>query len=101
MRPRWCNLEIVAAYVYILRCSDEKLYVGSTSDLSRRLAEHNQGLSGWTSSRLPASLIYFEECQTPAQARQRERSLKNGRTRRKTIERMIQDFPKVELARFA
>jgi len=46
-------------------------------------------------------LVYFEELQTLAQARQRERALKNGRTRRKTIDHLIAAFPPERLAPFA
>jgi putative endonuclease len=91
----------MAWYVYILRCADARLYYGSTGDLSQRLAEHRQGLSRWTASRRPVKLVYFEECETLAQARRRERSFKDGRTRRKKIERMIADFPPARLAPFA
>jgi predicted GIY-YIG superfamily endonuclease len=54
-----------------------------------------------TKPRLPIELVYFEECRTPDQARQREHSLKNGRTRRKTIDLMIRKFPRERLASFA
>jgi len=47
--------------LYILRCADGTFYTGVTTDVSRRLAEHN-GLSGngakYTSSRRPVELIY-------------------------------------------
>ena len=36
---------MVAAFVYILQCADDKYYYGSTGDLSQRLAEHRQGFS--------------------------------------------------------
>ena len=88
-------------YVYILRCRDGNYYYGSTGDLSRRLAEHHEGLSRWTASRRPVQLVYYEECETTAQARQRERSFKNGRTRRKKLERLIATFPPDKLAPFA
>ena len=58
-------------------------------------------LHGPTKGRLPARLVYFEELQTLAQARQRERALKNGRTRRKTIDHLIAAFPPERLAPFA
>ena len=87
-------------HVYILRCSDEKLYVGSTGDLSQRLAYHREGQSRWTASRRPVELVYLEGCETLAQARQRERSLKNGRTRRKKIEQLIAAFSPDRLAPF-
>ena len=88
-------------YVYILECADGKRYYGCTGDLSKRLAEHQQGESCWTASRRPVKLVYHETCETLAQARQRERSLKNGRMRRKVIDRMIAEFPPEELAPFA
>jgi putative endonuclease len=92
---------LVPAYVYILRCRDGRYYYGSTGDLSRRLAEHREGLSRWTASRRPVELVYYEARETLAQARQRELSFKNGRTRRKTLERMIADFPQERLLPFA
>jgi len=91
----------VSAYVYILRCADRRYYYGSTGDLRRRLAEHRDGLSRWTASRRPLELVYFEECETPAQARQREQSFKNGHTRRKKLDQLITDFPRDKLAPFA
>lgn len=87
-------------FVYILRCVDGRYYYGSTCDLARRLAEHQQGLMGWTASRRPVQLVYFEECETSVQARRKERSLKNGRTRRKKLDRMIGAFPPSKLAPF-
>jgi predicted GIY-YIG superfamily endonuclease len=45
--------------------------------------------------------VYFEECQTLEQARQRERAFKNGRTRHKTVELLIANFPPQRLAPFA
>lgn len=88
-------------YVYILRCRDQEYYYGSTNDLIRRLADHRAGQVQSTRWRLPVELVYSEECQMLDQARQRERSLKNGRTRRKTIELLIQDCPRDRLAPFA
>jgi putative endonuclease len=87
-------------YLYILRCRDDQLYFGSTSDLARRLAEHQSGRVRSTKPRLPIELVYFEDCQTLGQARQKERSLKNGRTRRKIIDQLIQSFPADRLAPF-
>ncbi|WP_217180975.1 GIY-YIG nuclease family protein [Streptomyces sp. AC495_CC817] len=49
-------------YVYILRCSDGTLYVGSTIDLGRRLDQHQAGMgSAYTRRRLPVELIWSEE----------------------------------------
>ena len=49
---------------YVLRCSDGKLYVGSTTDLKRRIKEHEGGLVPAASYRLPAKLVYYEACQS-------------------------------------
>ena len=45
------------AYVYLLRCADDSLYCGWTTDVERRLAAHGAGTaSRYTRSRLPVSL---------------------------------------------
>ena len=95
------NFNFMPHYAYILRCADGRFYYGSTGDLSHRLAEHHQGLSRWTAPRRPVKLVYFEQCETLAQARQREQAFKNGRTRRKTLDRRIAEFPPEKLAPFA
>jgi putative endonuclease len=88
-------------YVYILLCSDGRRYVGSTNNLIQRLGRYRKGQVRSTKWRLPAELIYVEEFQTLDQARQRERSLKGGRTRRKTIDLLIRSLPRDRLAPFA
>jgi putative endonuclease len=47
-------------YVYILRCCDQTLYAGITTDLNRRITEHNTSPLGarYTSSRRPVELVY-------------------------------------------
>jgi putative endonuclease len=46
-------------FVYILKCSDKSYYTGVTSNLEKRLNEHNSGsLKGYTSERLPVELVY-------------------------------------------
>jgi putative endonuclease len=89
------------AYVYILRCGDGRYYYGSTNDLIHRLARHRAGKVLATKPRLPIELVYYEECQTMDQARQKERSFKGGRTRRKKIDFLIQAFPRDRLDPFA
>ena len=47
----------MVAYVYILRCSDDSYYVGSTRDVERRLWEHQVGLgAAYTRRRRPVEL---------------------------------------------
>jgi putative endonuclease len=45
--------------VYLLRCSDNSLYCGTTTDIERRLIEHNRGVgSRYTRTRLPVRLVW-------------------------------------------
>lgn len=49
-------------YVYLLRCADDTLYCGVTTDLDRRLAEHNGQAPGgarYTRARRPVALEAF------------------------------------------
>ena len=71
------------AFVYILRCCDDSLYVGVTNDLDLRVQEHNDGLGGsYTFKRRPVEMVYSESCDSTLSARRRERQLK-GWTRAK------------------
>ncbi len=65
-------------FVYILKCADETLYVGSTNKLEKRLHEHNNLKSGahYTKIRRPVVLVYSEELQTYVEVRKREGELK-------------------------
>lgn len=71
-----------AWFVYLLRCRDGSLYCGITTDLARRLAEHNgdQGLGArYTQARRPVKLAYWESCASRSQAAQREAAIKRLR----------------------
>jgi len=87
-------------FTYILECVDGKRYYGHTSNLRKRLAEHENGRVQFTTSRRPVRLLWFHLCATRGEARKRERMLKNGRTRRKTIDAMVASFPKAALNAF-
>ncbi len=64
-------------YVYILRSKkDKKLYIGYTSDLLKRLKEHNSGLVESTRPRVPLRCVYYEAYTSKDDARKREHSLK-------------------------
>ncbi|MCD7728776.1 MAG: GIY-YIG nuclease family protein [Clostridia bacterium] len=64
-------------YVYLLKCADESLYVGYTTDLTRRVATHNTGKGAkYTRSRLPVELVYREEFDNEHDAKSREWHLK-------------------------
>ncbi len=63
--------------VYILRCSDDSLYVGQTNDLENRVARHNAGLAAsYTLSRRPVRVVYVERHPNLSESIQRERQLK-------------------------
>ncbi len=65
------------AYVYILKCSDGSYYVGSTTNLERRLVEHQtRFFQGYTSTRLPVELVWSTEFPTPYEAFLFERQVK-------------------------
>ena len=60
----------------------DKIYVGFTTDLTKRLANHNSAINkGWTKSFQPWKMIYYEEYSTKKEALQRERQLKTYRGR--------------------
>ena len=64
-------------YVYILRSkSDGTYYKGYTEDYAKRLAEHNSGLSKYTSGKMPWEMIYLEAHTTKKAALIREKKLK-------------------------
>lgn len=67
-------------YVYVLQSlKDGDFYTGYTTDLKRRIEEHNSGLQVSTASRAPFKLIYYEGCISREDAIARERYLKSGR----------------------
>ena len=92
---------MLGGYAYILRCSDGRYYYGSTNNLFQRLARHRRGQVKSTKWRLPVKLVYVEAFATLEEARQRELSFKDGRTRRKAIDVLIAAFPPERLAPFA
>ena len=64
-------------YVYILTNeSRSKHYVGYTADLQRRLREHKAGSSYWSKRLVKPILYYYESYFFEADAKQRERKLK-------------------------
>ena len=63
--------------VYLVRCHDGTLYTGVTTDLERRLAQHNAGCGAvYTRSRLPVRVIYCEEAADRSSALRREHAIK-------------------------
>jgi len=73
------------AFMYILKCSDQSLYTGSTIDLEKRLLQHQAGKGAkYTKQRLPVELVYSEEYALTGEAFHREKQVQ-GWTRKKKI----------------
>ena len=65
-------------YVYFLELSNGDIYVGSTDDLRRRIASHEQGQVMSTKAYLPTTLKSYVAVQTEKHARELERYFKSG-----------------------
>ncbi|MBX4204791.1 MAG: GIY-YIG nuclease family protein [Candidatus Doudnabacteria bacterium] len=65
-------------YVYMLKCKDGTLYTGITTDLTRRIAEHNSSKLGarYTSARRPVRLIFSSRFRNRANASREEYRIK-------------------------
>ena len=74
--------------VYIIRCSDESLYTGITTDVSRRLEQHAEGKGAkYFRGRRPKLLVYLETGHNRSSASKREIELK--RLRRSDKDRLV------------
>ena len=68
---------------------DQDLYIGSTPDLRRRLAEHNAGKSFSIAPRRPFKLLYYEAYPEKGDALHREYALKkHGQARKHLMTRL-------------
>ncbi|MBN2807845.1 MAG: GIY-YIG nuclease family protein [Prolixibacteraceae bacterium] len=76
-------------YVYILRCSDDKLYVGQTSYLKKRIERHQNGYLPSTKPRRPVFLIYYSAFSDQYKAIEFEKYLKSGSGRAFTSKHLI------------
>jgi putative endonuclease len=71
-------------YLYILRCADDSLYTGITTDVSRRIAEHNRGKGAkYTKMHAPVALAYQETHPNRSKATKRESQIKTWPKKRK------------------
>jgi predicted GIY-YIG superfamily endonuclease len=68
----------MTCFVYILKCSDNSYYTGSTTNLERRFAEHKEGLieDCYTHSRRPVSLVWSQAFATHDEAFRCEQQVK-------------------------
>ncbi len=67
--------------VYIIKNNNGKIYIGQTSQLEKRIGEHNFTGQGYTSKYRPWHLIHKEEYLTRKDAMSREKFLKTGKGR--------------------
>src|SRR5690606_17861767 len=72
-------------FVYILKCSDGLFYTGITDDISRRYAEHQNGLnkSAFTYRRRPVQLVFQQEFNDVLQAIHFEKKVKKWSAQKK------------------
>jgi predicted GIY-YIG superfamily endonuclease len=76
----------VTHYVYLLRCADNSLYVGETSDLATRERHHNDGRGGsYSAKRRPVQIVYAEQYSSREEALRRERQIKRWNSKRKEL----------------
>ena len=81
----------MAHFVYILRCKDNSLYTGYTTDVNRRLKVHNQGKGAkYTRGRLPVSLVYYEEVSSRSEGLKLENAIK--KLSKKEKEDLVSNF---------
>jgi putative endonuclease len=70
----------LSACVYLLRCTDDSLYCGWTTDVERRLKAHNAGkASRYTSQRRPVQLVYTRQMADRSAAMREEARIKRLR----------------------
>ena len=86
-------------YFYILVCSDGSKYYGHTNNLAKRFSYHSKGCVSSTKSKRPVKLVYYEEFNSRPEAFRREMQFKNGRTRKETIENLINSFDMGKMSR--
>jgi putative endonuclease len=67
-------------FVYVIRNTEGRLYIGFTSDLDKRIQTHQENKAGWTHGRGPWQLVYHEVYTSRSMAMRRERNLKRGKT---------------------
>lgn len=84
-------------WAYMLHCRGGRFYIGHTDNLERRVAEHQTGaLKGFTSARLPVTLVWTQEFSSRFEAKEAERQLK-GWSRAKKMALIRGDWRQISL----
>lgn len=79
---------------YIVKCADSSLYTGVTTDIDRRLKQHNgliRGGARYTKTRSPVICVYCEQHATRSQAQKRESAIK--RLNKEQKQQLISSYP--------
>ena len=77
-------MEQSSHFVYILKCKDDTLYTGYTTDISRRIRAHEEGKGAkYTRGRSPFELVYQASCPSKSEAMQLEARIKKLSRKRK------------------
>lgn len=86
-------------YLYILKCADDTLYTGITTDLERRVDEHNASNLGarYTSARRPVRLVYSKKFKDRSSASKEEARIKKLKKSDKI--KLISNLAKSKLAK--
>lgn len=83
---------IMFHYVYVMESiNNSELYIGYTTDLNKRLQEHNRGLNFSTKPYKPWKLIHYEAYRNEKDARRRENYLKTSQGAR-ILKRMLKEY---------
>ncbi len=85
-------------YAYVLRCSDGSFYTGYTTDVQRRVAEHDAGEGAkYTRGRTPVELVHVERFESKSAAMSREYEIKQlSRSQKETLVGESGDGPPAE-----
>lgn len=79
MNVRYCR-GMSRWFVYVLRCQDDSLYTGITTDVTRRFAQHRSATGAkYTRSRGVRSIVFVASMDTPGEARRLEAQIKRYR----------------------
>jgi len=77
-------------FVYVLKNPEGQLYIGFTTNLEKRVLQHQQDEGGWTRHRGPWRLVHYETFTDQAEATRRERNLKRGRANQELRKRLTE-----------
>ena len=74
-----------AWFLYVLRCADDTFYTGTTTDISRRIDEHNTKRCGakYTKTRRPVKLVFWLDFENRSKAQKAEHKFKKLTRERK------------------